>query len=1409
MKSARLWVRMAAAFAVWGEVAATALAYTATVDGVEWRYSVSGNSATVTGAYPVEGTLIIPDTLRGYPVTGIRWSAFNGCSGLTSVSIPDSVTSIGNDAFNGCSSLTSVSIGDSVTSIGSDAFSGCASALFDTNSIPGVCLVDGWAVGSQFPSGDLDLTGIRGIGSYAFSSCSGLTSVDIPSSVTSIGYSAFSRCSGLKSVTIPDSVTLIEGSAFYSCSGLTSVDIPPRVTSIEPYTFCGCSGLTRVTIPDSVTSIGRYAFDECALSLYNTKRIPGVCLVDGWAVGNQSPSGDLDLTGVRGIGDSAFEACSSLTSVTIPDSVTSLGKRAFFDCSALTIVTILGNVTNNWSFDTVNYYPFYNCTSLTTIVFGKKMTTIGSGMFNGCSGLTSVTIPDSVTSIGAYAFHGCASALYDTNSIPGVRLVDGWAVGNQSPSGDLYLTGIRGIGDAAFWDCDGLKSVTIPDSVTRIGADAFRDCSGLKSVTIPDSVTSIEGSAFYKCNGLTSVTIPQCVCERRLSEVFPDAYQHIANIVIGEKVTEVGVRAFSNCRGLKSVTIPDSVTRIGAYAFDGCASALYDTNSIPGVRLVDGWAVGGNQSPSGDLYLTGIRGIGDNAFSSCNGLKSVTFQGNVKNEWEASSAPFRGCTNLATLVLGEKMTKIGAYMFSGCSGLKSVTITDSVTSIGDSAFSGCSGLTSVTIPQYVCERRLSEVFPDAYQRIANIVIGGTVTKIGAQAFSDCIGLTSVTIGDSVTNIGPCAFSNCYNLKGMVIPDSVKTIGIGAFENCKGLGAFSLGKGVESIAEGVATLYSCHTAFGNAYTLTAFHVDPENPHFKSVNGVIYTKDGKELVAFPAGCRGEFAVPNGVEKIWAGAFCGAFDLNLVIIPDSVLDIGGGVFSGCSSLKNIYLPARFKGNENVYFAGSAYGHTFTYERPIERELALDGQDGISEAMTIHPVYCEAMPAISIPTRNGYRFGGYFSESDGGGVQYYTATGESCRTWDSLSVTTLYALWVELPPVEVPVITPGDGAIFSGETCEVSISCATEGAAIYFSTNGSTPRLIEASRYSGPFAISDSTVVKAVAELDGVKSEYATASIRRMALTLAEAAGAPRLPFATGGTADWMPVGDATAESGLAAQGGGIGANSETWMETTVSGAGTFSFAWKVDCEKDDSGEATWDHLAVVVDGTERGRIDGTTEWATVTLALEGAGTHTVRWSFAKDDYDEGKCRDLAWVSGVQWVPEVPADVFPEAVDDTEVFKALSEVADARLAEKIGSVAEYEAFRAWIAEKGLEPQAVKESAHAWPSYAMGAAVLFENEPGITLGGVSVETGGEGQRDASGTIMKVSVTVKDGEQVVEVDAAKVAALFECTSDLADWTGEAALTPTVEGKSAEGGALNFEVLPGDGTAKRAFLRIAE
>ena len=245
--------------------------------------------------------------------------------------------SIGDDAFEGCSNLTSVTIPDGVTDIGSSAFEGCADTLFDTTTIPGVRLVDGWAVGlSSEIAANPDLTGMRGFVGGAFAGCTNLVSVTIPASVTEIGFFAFEGCSNLTSVTVPNSVVKIGSSAFAGCTSLAAVTIPEGVTHIGSSAFEGCTHLTSVTIPPSVTGIGHDTFEGCADALFDTATLPGVRLVDGWVV-EWTPeiAPNLDLTGARGLADSAFWECTKLVSVTIPTNMTSIGDGVFNGCAKL------------------------------------------------------------------------------------------------------------------------------------------------------------------------------------------------------------------------------------------------------------------------------------------------------------------------------------------------------------------------------------------------------------------------------------------------------------------------------------------------------------------------------------------------------------------------------------------------------------------------------------------------------------------------------------------------------------------------------------------------------------------------------------------------------------------------------------------------------------------------------------------------------------------------------------------------------------------------------------------------------------------------------------------------------------------------------------------------------------------
>ena len=308
-------------------------------------YGLSIQNGIVKGYNGTLNDVVIPSYYKGYAVTDIIDNAFKGCSSITNLTIPDSVTRIGNYAFYGCTGLTGVTIPDGVTSIGGTAFYNTAwynnqpdglvyagkVAYQYKGTMPSntsIVIKDGTlGIADSAFSGCKGLTSIvipnsvTSIDSWAFIDCSGLTSITIPDGVTSIGYAAFGYCTGLTSITIPDSVTSIGNYAFYNCNSLTSITIPDSVTSIGTGAFKGCTGLTSITIPNSVTSIGNYAFQDCS----------GLTSV---TIGK----------GVTSIGDRAFEGCSGLTNITIPDSVTSIGNYSFFGCNKLTTIVFNGTI---------------------------------------------------------------------------------------------------------------------------------------------------------------------------------------------------------------------------------------------------------------------------------------------------------------------------------------------------------------------------------------------------------------------------------------------------------------------------------------------------------------------------------------------------------------------------------------------------------------------------------------------------------------------------------------------------------------------------------------------------------------------------------------------------------------------------------------------------------------------------------------------------------------------------------------------------------------------------------------------------------------------------------------------------------------------------------------------------------
>ena len=760
-----------------------------TYQGQTLYYKIVNGEARVTyqnysDSYPrysnLSGTLVIPSNVTyysaygstTYSVTSIDANAFRNCSGLTSVTFPNSVTFIGSNAFWGCSGLTSVTISYSVTSIGTDAFRNCSGLTSVT--IP---------------------NSVTSIGTRAFYGCSGLTSVIIPNSVTYIQSQTFQGCSGLTSVTIPNSVTSIGSSAFSGCRGLASVFIPNSVTSIYQDAFSGCSGLTSVTLPYSVSAIDQSAFAECDsihLLTYN-------CL--------DNLLGCINKTNLQAvvIGDSVvsissqlFQNCTNLTSVTIGDSVTSIGNQAFSGCNGLTSVTIPNSVTS------IGVGAFAGCNGLTSVTIGNSVTSIGVSAFAGCSGLTSVTIPNSVTSIGVGAFSGCSSLTSVTigNSVT--------SIGNQAFSGCSSLTSIVVSNDNTYYDsrnnCNaivetstntlitGCQNTVIPNSVTSIGERAFYNCSVLTSVTIPNSVTSIWNSAFYGCSGLTSVTIPNSV-----ASIGGSAFQGcsgLTSVTIGNSVTSIGGSAFEGCSGLTSVTIPNSVTSIGNQAFYNCSSLT--SVAIP----------------------NSVTSIGNQAFYNCSDLTSVTIPNSVTS---IGYQAFYNCSGLTSVIIGNSVTSIGQYAFRNCIGLSSVTIGNSVTSIGQYAFCDCSGLTSVSIPNSVTYIGNSAFY--GCSGLTSVTIGNSVTSIGNNAFDYCSGLTEITsLAVVAPSLGNYAFYNMPDSIPVYIPcgstASYQQSTWNFFSNFIESSASNIDVQTANSTMGAATIMTHPTCFDSTAVITA-------------------------------------------------------------------------------------------------------------------------------------------------------------------------------------------------------------------------------------------------------------------------------------------------------------------------------------------------------------------------------------------------------------------------------------------------------------------------------------------------------------------------------------------------------------------------------------------------------------
>ena len=389
-------------------------------------------------------------------VRSIGDRAFYGCNQLASATLREGLEKIGFCAFNQCESLASVSIPESVTWVGERAFQFCPDSIFDKTTVPGVCLLSGWAVGVDNPFGAIDLLSVNGVADGLFKDCRDVTSVVLPPGIETLGGSMFSGCRTLESVSLPAVLKSIESYAFQSCQKIQAVNIPSGVTNIGQLAFGYCEKLAAVSLPADLAAMGDNAFDGC--TNLTSLTIPA---------------------SLKRIPMGAFENCTSLTDVTVEEGVEVIGNASFYRCTGLSSFTIPDSVK------VVEDIAFGGCRFVNTTAIANVEMVDGWVVDANTETLTEVVVPGDVRGIADNAFENCRKL---TNAV--------------------LEAGVARVPDYAFNCATKLADVSLPDTVTEIGAFAFCDCDSLVEAWVPSNIVSVGERAFASCAALETVYLP-------------------------------------------------------------------------------------------------------------------------------------------------------------------------------------------------------------------------------------------------------------------------------------------------------------------------------------------------------------------------------------------------------------------------------------------------------------------------------------------------------------------------------------------------------------------------------------------------------------------------------------------------------------------------------------------------------------------------------------------------------------------------------------------------------------------------------------------------------------------------------------------------------------------------------------
>ena len=848
-----------------------------------------------------ENTVYIGDYAFGYAklsqvdlynVQTIGASSF-AYAALQTLTIPDSVTSMGREAFSCNSSLSHLNIGRGLTQISVLAFS-------DTVSLKTVTIPDGI---TEIGGGAFSYSGLQSvifesnsrlayIGTNAFEGCN-LSEIDIPASVLKIGDWAFTS-NPLLRVEFAENAALhfIGEGAFENCQMLDTIALPASLRTIGDFAFQS-SGLTEVTVPAGVTTLGDGAFSRCAdLSAVTVEKgnavyhdIDGVVYtldnltIHTYPAGKAGENYTLETT-TQIVAPWAFAGAVNLMTVELPESLVQISEYGFAYCKNMQYIHIPDNVLQigrySFAYDWNLYSVSFNETSklprisfgafaysgLTSFTVPSNVSTMAQKAFEGCVNLTSITFAENskLESISAYMFDG-GNNLQSITFLPGSALTSIQAHGLEGMDRLMYIdfgdAKLTNIDNFAFRFCESLYTLDLPETVTNIGRYAFYGCKSLSELAIPGDMEHIGSYAFLGTNELNLY-----FANEELPAYLDENWDH------GTRGYYVGVTSVVEDGDYRYAILESGNIAIIEYLGNAAAVDLTTLNFGAPITQIGGSAFKDSAVKSIVLPDT-LTSIQAEAFAYSN-LTSIVIPANVTFIGREAFAH----TDITTLTFaaGSKLTVMEQYAFEGTKNLKSVTLPASLTTMGTGVFLE-SGLTSVIFES-----------------------GIRITEIPQKAFAETK-LISVTLPDSVTLVNHNAFNNVQTLKSVTFGNNE---GIRLMSNAfyhTGLEELHIPANVTYIGE------YCFVALPN---LQAFSVDANNPNYTAVDGLLLTKSGRKLIAVPAGRTGSLMVPGGVEEIGFGAFEESKLSEILFHPDAnILTFGYRAFFKAENITEITIP------------------------------------------------------------------------------------------------------------------------------------------------------------------------------------------------------------------------------------------------------------------------------------------------------------------------------------------------------------------------------------------------------------------------------------------------------------------------------------------------------------------------